>query len=199
MKRVFFGGILGAIVAFIWLTISWSFLPWHQCSFQQFKSPESVRATLMANVEKAGLYTVPGMPDSDDTIYAEAEKGPVMFATIKPQGVKLDFGAMAIYGFIIVLITAWFVAYMTTLFKADCYMGKVWYITVLGFLMAFMSNACLWNWWFFPASYAVVMIVDSVITWFLAGLVIAPFIRKKGCCHGHGGPSEHDHPPHPNS
>lgn len=58
-------------------------------------------------------------------------------------------------------------------------MGKVLFIALVGLIIGFVSHAPYWNWFGFSTPYVIVIILDTVIGWTLAGLVIARFSEEK--------------------
>jgi hypothetical protein len=53
------------------------------------------------------------------------------------------------------------------------------FIALVGLIIGFVSHAPYWNWFGFSTPYVIVIILDTVIGWTLAGLVIARFSEGK--------------------
>ena len=56
---------------------------------------------------------------------------------------------------------------------------RVCYVALAGLTIGFVSHFPYWNWFGFSTAYTLVIIVDSLIAWFLAGLVLAKFVEGK--------------------
>jgi hypothetical protein len=86
---------------------------------------------------------------------------------------------MFIKGFILNFITAFFVAVLLymTLVQDPSFMRRVTFVVLLAVFAGFMFPFSEWNWWRFPLGYTLVNVADGIVTWFLAGLVLAWRIR----------------------
>ena len=62
---------------------------------------------------------------------------------------------------------------------SSSYRWKLFSVAMVGLAIGCMSMLPAWNWWGLPFQYALLMIVDHVIAWLLAGFVIAAFIHPK--------------------
>ena len=52
--------LAGGLIAFIWSSISWMAIPWHQPTMNIFEDEESVGRVIKAAAPEAGIYTYPG-------------------------------------------------------------------------------------------------------------------------------------------
>ena len=58
MKRILIAGVAGAIVLFVWSSISWMIIPWHR--MEKLPAEASIAQSFRdANVER-GMYWLPG-------------------------------------------------------------------------------------------------------------------------------------------
>ncbi len=53
------------------------------------------------------------------------------------------------------------------------------FVIVAGMLATIAANVSYWNWYGFPTSYTLAALVDMVVGYALAGLVMAWFIKKE--------------------
>ena len=53
------------------------------------------------------------------------------------------------------------------------YARRVMFLAVVGLSASVIVDLPNWNWWGFSGSFTAVNVADNVITWLLAGLVIA--------------------------
>jgi hypothetical protein len=178
MKRVLIAGLLGAVAFYVWGWISWAALPWHNATMPNLPNEDAVVETLRGNITSTGVYQFPGMPATEAESQAWTEKfkrGPfgVLFYTVEgtdPMGLQPFIG-----GFILAFLMATLAAYLLSLAGAKMagYSQRVVFVTLLGVFAALASHITAWNWMFFPTAYSLVMAADVVISWLLAGLVIA--------------------------
>jgi hypothetical protein len=50
-KGLWLGTILGAIIVFIWMMISWMFIPWHCMVMNKFSNEQSVSETILKTLK----------------------------------------------------------------------------------------------------------------------------------------------------
>lgn len=175
------GCIVGAIIVFVWLMISWMVIPWHCAVMEKFTNEEAVANVIMENAPKDGVYILPNICNTMKNMDKKADamkKGPAMFAAIQRFGFDIDSVAPYIIAFIIQLIAAFFVTYMLLLTKGLDYFNRVWFVTVFGIAAGVLCAFPNWNWWGFSFGFAAIEFLDFVIGWFLAGLGIAAVIKK---------------------
>jgi hypothetical protein len=183
-------GIIGGIVVFIWMLISWMLIPWHSATINKFENEEKVATVLKENAPVSGVYMLPNMchfksPVTKEEMqkYRMAEKemmrnGPIVFAGIRKDGVDPSSAAPFIRALIIQIVAGFFVTWLLLMTKGLKYMQQVGFITLLGFLAGIMTLLPAWNWCGFSTGYVVVGMLDLIIGWFLAGLAIAKLARK---------------------
>lgn len=189
-KKLFQAAVLGGIIVFLWGLISWMLLPWHQVTIKQFVNEERVAEVIRENALERGIYLMPSMYTYDNRqtpavaqqrVEEGREKlarGPVMFASINPQGVNPNMAGSFFISIVINIIGAFFITWIVSQIKGG-YWQRVGFITLIGFLVGFLGLLPAWNWWNFNMSYVVVGMMDLLIGWFLAGLLIAKIQQKK--------------------
>ncbi len=179
-KSLFLGTLTGAVIVFVWMMVSWMFIPWHCETMNTFHDDAAVSSVMMENTTENGIYVLPGMcKDEDMEISAEkTKKGPVIFASIRRDGFDYNSPAPYVYAFIIQAIGAFLVTYLLLLTRAPGYCKGVWFVTVLGLAMGIVSALPNWVWWGFSPSFVGVEIADFVIAWFLASLAISAVAKR---------------------
>lgn len=189
LKSLVLGTILGGVVAFIWSSISWEVLPWHEQGFHSFQNDEEVSAVIASHITESGNYILPGRPPMEGmsaeqkkavetTLIAKMQKGPVMFAAIRRGGFG-SFAAGLIKQFLILAAGAFLLTWLLLQTSGLSYGQRVIFLAVAGLAASVVSDLPNWNWWGFSGSYTAVMVADSTLTWLFAGLVIAKVARGK--------------------
>jgi hypothetical protein len=178
--------VIGGLIVFLWGVISWMVLPWHEKCFKKFADESDVAEAISDNAKEAGVYVLPNtFAYRSDTSQKEMhkgmqmmEKGPFMFAVVHPKGM----GKMSAKPFILSYIIAFLGAYIAiSLFmhaKGLNFNQKVGFFALFGLGVAVLAELPLWNWWGVPFGYALVHMLDHVIAWSLAGLVIVKVLKK---------------------
>jgi hypothetical protein len=182
-KSLVLGTILGGLMAFIWSSISWELLGWHEKDMLRFQNEDEVSAVIASHSSQDGVYLLPSMPSGEGmtaeqkkqaqaTAMAKMQAGPIMFAAVRRGG----FGSYA-RGLIIQLLSLMAAAFLLTwLLLQTCglsYARRVAFLAVVGLAASVIVDLPNWNWWGFSGSYTAVNLIDSTITWLIAGLVIA--------------------------
>ncbi len=178
--------VLGGIVVFIWGIVSWMVLPWHASSFNKFTNEMAVAEAIQQNAPQSGLYLLPNLFSNSNASKDQMQQGmnmmnngPVVFASVQVNGVNQQsmLGPMVL-ALVMQIIGAGIVTWMLLQTKALDFRKRVGFVTLFGFAIGWLGMLPEWNWWGFAGSYVVMGIIDLVIGWFLAGLVIARCMRK---------------------
>jgi hypothetical protein len=188
-KSLLLGAILGGIVAFLWSFVSWSMLPWHESGIASFQDEDAFGRAVLEHTTGSGLYGYPGNPPTvgmtkeqkkaaETATFEKMKKGPMVFAAIRRdgynsyvQGICIQLG--------IQILAAFLLTWLVLKTGASTYWGRVIFLTVAGLAAAVISDLPNWNWWGFSGSYTAVMVIDTALTWFIAGLVIARVTRPR--------------------
>ena len=178
MKNVFLAGIAGAIVLFIWSSISWMVLSWHEKTLHEFKNETTVVTILKENIDKSGVYF--SNQTTKNHAAGTGNNMPAVFASVSLEPTAGMSRALVI-SFVMQLVTAWLVAYMLAKTAITCHYGRVFFVVIFAVAAAIIGNLPYWNWWGFEINYTLVTIVDMIIGWFLAGLAIAALVKCRPC------------------
>jgi hypothetical protein len=189
IRSLVLGTILGGLTAFIWSSISWSLLTWHEKPLHTFQNENEVSAVIASDTTESGNYILPGGSSQEgmtseqkktaQTVLTEKmQKGPVMFAAIRRAG----FGSYA-QGLICqlliqmagALLLTWLVLQATGL----SYGKRVAFLAVVGLSAGVIADLPNWNWWGFSTTYTIASVTDYMLTWLLAGLVIAKVTKPR--------------------
>jgi hypothetical protein len=87
--------------------------------------------------------------------------------------------AVMIIGLIGMFISALFVALLLWRAAVPTYRRRVVIVALAGLAIGFYGNFVYWNWYRFPTDYTAVQMLDTLIGWALAGLVMAGFVKGK--------------------
>jgi hypothetical protein len=174
-------GVAGGVVAFVWSTVSWMMIPWHNREMRSFSGEgEMVTAALKAEAAKPGFYMIPNMDPKNchDKKMMErhmelAARGPYAYIMVRPEGMKCSMGCGMLVMILMSLgmgLASAFLLSKTNLRKAS---EKTLFVSLAmgtGIAMPHIAN---WAWMGFPCLTTVVCIADGFLTWAIAGAVIA--------------------------
>jgi len=183
MKSLLLGTILGGIAAFVWSTISWTVLPWHEKPLLHFQNEDEVTAVISLHAPQSGIYLLPAGPSQEGmtaeqkkaaqaAVMDKMQKGPIMFVAIRRGG----FGSYAngvIIQFFSLMAAAFLLTWLLLQTSGLSYARRVLFLGVAGLAASVIVNLPDWNWWGFSGIYTAVNLVDFTLTWLFAGLVIA--------------------------
>jgi lipoprotein signal peptidase len=187
-KSLLLGTLLGGLVAFVWSSVSWEIIGWHEKSMLTFQNDDEVSAVISSHAPQDGVYILPGM--STEGMAAEQkkkaqadtmekmQKGPIMFAAVRRNG----FGSYArtlIIQFFSLLAAAFLLTWMLLQTSGLSYARRVAFLAVAGLAASVIVDLPNWNWWGFSGTFTAVNLADSTITWLLAGLVIAKVAKSR--------------------
>ncbi len=189
MKSLVLGTILGGLVAFLWSSVSWEVIGWHEKTLETFQNEDEVSAVIASHATKSGVYLLPGgrstagmsaeqKKATEEAVMAKMQKGPIMFAAVRREG----FGSLA-QGMIKQLLCQMAAALLLTWLLMQTsglsYFERVAFLGVVGLSASVIADLPNWNWWGFSAAYTALMLVDYTLTWLLAGLVIAKVVKPR--------------------
>lgn len=172
-RRFWLAGLAGGVILFMYSAMSWMVLPWNEGTLKGFPNQQPI-IDAMAQIPEPGIYTYPS-PDTEMAAAGQM-KGPSVFAAVRPGPPPGMGGAMAA-GFLIDLICALTAAWLLLRTSGLDYWGKVCFTAALGFLAAVFIQASAWNWFGYTAHFTLVQILDSTLSFALAGLGMAKILK----------------------
>lgn len=175
--KVLGAALLSAVVVMVWGGVSWLVLHWRTDELQAFRSEAEVGRVLASNAPSPGLYLLPNSPGGGSDWKAAGERmraGPVVVAMVRPG--RLESWSFArLLG--ATLLNQWAAALLMILLlrsaAVESYPGRVFFCTGLGLLSGLLGAVPDAIWWEHPWIGALAAVADLMISWFLAGLVIA--------------------------
>jgi hypothetical protein len=193
MKKVIIGGILGAVIMFIWSFIAWSVVPLHTSTMRNIANEDSLLTVMRSSMDAKTVYVFPGMPPPAPDMTAQQKeaamkeweqkyaKGPTGMIFYDPKGSNPMMTDQMVIGFIIsflsVALAGWLLARSTAITSG--YVTRVMYCGVLGIFISIVSHLTNWNWMGYPLDYTIAMMVDTIVGWILAGLGIAAIVKEE--------------------
>jgi hypothetical protein len=186
MKKTIFASLAGGLILFVWSFLAWVVLPLHQSSIKTIPNEDAVMSMLQQSLTTKSVYIFPANPGmkADPAVMAAWEQkmkqGPTGMLMYNPAGEDPMMPNQMIFGFILdvfaAMLAAWFLSRSTAV--ASSYFARVAYCGMLGIFVSVFTHLMNWNWMGTPADFTTGLIVDSIISWILAGLAIAAIIKS---------------------
>jgi hypothetical protein len=181
------GGVLGGAALFFWGMVSHLLLPIGELGVRTpvpAAEPALVAAMKEALPERA-LYLVPGSDPSKPMDEAAQKEwldrmaaGPTALVAFNPgRGVALGSRPLSIElvsNLAACIFAAWL---LTRLAPGTLYFARVGVVAGLGLFAVLSIELSYWAWYAFPTPYLVGQLVDQVVGYGLAGLVVARHAR----------------------
>jgi hypothetical protein len=165
--------LAGGAVAFIWSTVSWMVIPWHQPTMSAFEDEASVGQAIKEAAPAAGIYTYPAWTEDAEEMQKKHNEGPYVFASVVPSGVGSEMGSMMLGGFLANLVGAALLLTLMLCVPDAGWKARTLVAAVAALFVSLVPALMNWNWWHFPLPFTLVAIVDGFIGWTLAGFVMA--------------------------
>ena len=194
MKRIAIAGLAGAVVLFIWSSISWMLIPWHL--MDKFPGEEGIRQTFKLTQAERGVYWIPrenrsidksALTGAEVDAMADAWKkaqrdGPIAMVVYDPDGGS-PLGIMTfITGFILDIMVATTAAVLLMLAAPALpgLHGRVIFVVLLGVYTAIGSHLMNWNWMNYPLKFSLEMAGDTLLASVLLGVTLGLLVRPGG-------------------
>jgi hypothetical protein len=184
--RVFIAGLLGGIVFFVWGAIAHMALPIGQMGMKESGNEDAVIAALRDNMPGEGVYMVPGLSPaqmSDEAAkkaYSDkAKANPNAFVIYQPVGRDgMDMTGNLIKQFVSDTLSALVVAFVLAL-GAFSFGKRVFVATALGLFSWLTISVPYWNWYRFPLDFTIGNLLEQVVGWLIAGIVMAWWLGRR--------------------
>jgi hypothetical protein len=187
MPRKLLAAIVRALIAFFWSFITWGLTPIHEGWIMRFKDEAAVGQVLQANALESGIYGYPlakpspGMTaEQKKALIAsadqEAKEGPIVFAAVRVGGFP-SFGRALVFQFLGQFFAACLLLLLLSKTSGLSYIQKVMFLGIVGLASGVIVDLPNWNWWGFSTGYVFADILDSGVTWVLAGLAMVKLAR----------------------
>ena len=176
MKALAKGAILGGLAMFVWSSISWMVLDWHMGTFKRFENEAQVAEVLKANATAgAGIYLLPysGKGVDQEAAMQKSAAGPFSFMSLRPGSKESGMGALMLKQFVADVLAALLVTILLLQMQHLSYGKRVVMATTTALAAGAMVVLPNWVWWEFSMPWTIVSMLDLLIGWTLAGLVIA--------------------------
>jgi hypothetical protein len=191
MNKIFIASLVAAIILFAWQALSWMLMPIHLHSFQYTTSQDSILNVLKNSGLSTGAYLMPSVDNRNVHAFdAEYQKKneelmktsvgkpmATIFFTAEMPGMN---GVQFFYGFLYVFIAALCACLLLSLAyqSSASYWMRWWMVMLFAIVYIVLGPLTNHNWMMEPWHYTIGFIADALISWGLAGLWIAKYLKK---------------------
>ena len=163
------GAVAGGLIVFLWSSLSWMVLPFHEKTVGKLTDAAPIVAALQG--APSGVYILPNDPTgqmapTDPFLFVSYEKkgwgpmGPSMLAALVIQCVGAFFWT-------------WILGKMPSLTPKSAALYGAMFGLCVG-VLAYLPNTV---WWKFSPAFTLLYLVDAVVAWAAASAVVARWCR----------------------
>jgi hypothetical protein len=190
MKKILWAGLAGGLVVFVWGTVSHMLLPIGEMGFTQMPVNSPLLDSMKQNLPAEGLYAFPGtevgreQTEAEDAVWVGKYKmgpnglllyHPVGTDPVSPKRLALQL-ATDIAG---ALLLAYLLVAIAGSTGAQVPLAKMLRISAVAGVFSWVSiEIAYWNWYGFPSAFVLGELIDQIVGWTLAGLVMALVWRR---------------------
>lgn len=184
MKKIVLAALAGGLVLFAWGAISHMLTPLGEMGFKNLPDEGPVLTTLGASIPEAGLYFYPGLDMKKATAEeraAWAEKiksGPSGLLLYRPSGGEAMSPRQLGSELLSNIFAAWIAAIVVAMISAP-FGRRVLVVGLLGLFAWLSISASHWIWYGFPTAFVAAELIEQVVGWLFAGLVIAKIVPRQ--------------------
>jgi hypothetical protein len=163
IRKLLLGGLLGGLAMFVYLSLSWTVIPFHMNGMQELPDVAAMMGNV-AGLEHEVYYS--GMPE-------EGVVEPVIpFMVFAPGGYEPQPVILG-KGLLMTLLAALLVTFVVMAARQPVYRSRVMLCTIIGAAIALAGPMTFGNFFYFPFEFIWPEILDQLVGWTLAGFIIA--------------------------
>jgi hypothetical protein len=186
MGRRVLAAIAGGVVVFVWSALSHMTLGLGTAGISSIPNEERVAQAIRGAITEPGLYFLPGF-DTSHKMTAEEEKawsekyrrGPSGILVIQPGGRDPMMPEQLVIELVADVLAAGVAAFILGAIGGS-FLARTMAVGLLGAFEWLDINVSYWNWYKYPTTFTVAALVEQLIGWTLAGLVMALILRGQG-------------------
>lgn len=178
--RVILAGALAGLTVFVWSAISHMALPLGEIGVQPIPNEAALMKTFNENFQANGLYFFPF--EQDAAKWDEAyRKNPHGILALTPAGKPMSFPKLLLTEAATNIAAGILAAFLFVAagLGAAGIGPRIAFGAALGGFASLTIDFSYWNWYGFPTDYLAAQLVDAVIAWSLAAVVLGLVLRRR--------------------
>jgi hypothetical protein len=185
MGRRVLAAIAGGVVVFVWSALSHMALGLGTAGISTIPNEERVAQAIRGAITEPGLYFLPGFDTSHKMTAAEEKawtekyrRGPSGILVLQPGGRDPMMPEQLVVELVADILAAGVAAFILGAIGGS-FLARAMAVGLLGVFEWLDINVSYWNWYKFPTVFTVASLVEQLIGWTLAGLVMALILRPR--------------------
>ena len=185
MGRRLLAAIAGGIVVFIWSAVSHMALGLGSAGIRTLPNEERMAQAIRGVVTEPGLYFFPGMdpsrkmtPEEERAWTERYRRGPSGLMIVQPGGRDPMEPTQFVVELLADILAAGVAAFILAGLGGPL-LARAGAVGLLGLFEWADLSVTYWNWYKFPTLYTGAALVEQVVGWTLAGLVMALMLRPR--------------------
>jgi len=185
MGRRLLAAIAGGIVVFIWSAVSHMALGLGSAGIRTLPNEERMAQAIRGVVTEPGLYFFPGMdpsrkmtPEEERAWTERYRRGPSGLMVVQPGGRDPMEPTQFVVELLADILAAGVAAFLLAGLGGPL-LARAGAVGLLGVFEWADLSVSYWNWYKFPTLYTGAALVEQVVGWTLAGLVMALMLRPR--------------------
>ena len=169
------GAVAGGLIAFVWSAASWMALPFHEKTLRQLPDAAAVIQGVGGEAAPSGVYLLMNDPKGQ-----KAPTDPFIFVSYSAKGWGGMGGSMAL-GLLMQMIGGFFWTWILGKIPGLTSKDAALYGLFFGLCIGVLGTMPHWVWWKFPLGFSLLYVLDAVIAWTIASVVIAKWCQASVC------------------
>ena len=185
MGRRLLAAIAGGIVVFVWSAVSHMALGLGSAGIRTLPNEERMAQAIRGVVTEPGLYFFPGMdpsrkmtPEEERAWTERYRRGPSGLMIVQPGGRDPMEPTQFVVELLADILAAGVAAFILAGLGGPL-LARAGAVGLLGLFEWADLSVSYWNWYKFPTLYTGAALVEQVVGWALAGLVMALMLRPR--------------------
>lgn len=185
MGRRLLAAIAGGIVVFVWSAVSHMALGLGSAGIRTLPNEERMAQAIRGVVTEPGLYFFPGMdpsrkmtPEEERAWTERYRRGPSGLLVVQPGGRDPMEPTQFVVELLADILAAGVAAFLLAGLGGPL-LARAGAVGLLGLFEWADLSVSYWNWYKFPTLYTGAALVEQVVGWTLAGLVMALMLRPR--------------------
>jgi len=185
MGRRLLAAIAGGIVVFVWSAVSHMALGLGSAGIRTLPNEERMAQAIRGVVTEPGLYFFPGMdpsrkmtPEEERAWTERYRRGPSGLMIVQPGGRDPMEPTQFVVELLADILAAGVAAFLLAGLGGPL-LARAGAVGLLGLFEWADLSVSYWNWYKFPTLYTGAALVEQVVGWTLAGLVMALMLRPR--------------------
>lgn len=183
MKKTIIGIVLATFAVFFWGFIYWGLSPLPYSVLKKTsQGDEAAGQALLQHFPENGAYYLPNLSNDPQTLSRLHEQGPVAFIFMTArEGKPVEEASTMIKGLLLYLAMTTLLAWILKMTSAALprYVDRVKLATIIGVMAAVTIHIGDTIWWSSPLAWKMHATVYDILTWTIAGAVLAKFIKPE--------------------